>query len=237
MPSSSSIPAGGSCSSTRPSEHLLGPMRVGALPEEWAQLGRAYRPDTETAYALQELPLARALGGEQVIDEEVFIRQPGGRSRSLDERQREPDPRRGGPQGGGRHLPRHHRAEAGGGGAAPAARPGRRADRRGPGRRDRARPGGPHRPLQPLRGGALRLPGGRGAGPGLLRHAPARARPGPDPARSSGGRSTRPTPAARSTRSSPGTAGSGRSGGPIGSSRMPSRGSSACWPSGRTSPT
>jgi hypothetical protein len=41
-------------------------------------LGRAYRPDSETPYSLRELPLARALGDEQVIDEEVYIRRAGG---------------------------------------------------------------------------------------------------------------------------------------------------------------
>jgi PAS domain S-box-containing protein len=58
-------------------ERLIGPMGVGAHPEEWAQLGRADRPVSESPYSLRELPLARALGGEQVIDEEVYIRPPG----------------------------------------------------------------------------------------------------------------------------------------------------------------
>jgi two-component system, LuxR family, sensor kinase FixL len=53
---------------------LIGPMRVGSPPEQWAQLGRAYRADTETAYVVHDMPLARAMRGEQVIDEEVFIR-------------------------------------------------------------------------------------------------------------------------------------------------------------------
>jgi PAS domain S-box-containing protein len=58
-------------------ERLVGPMKVGATLEEWARLVRSYRPDAETPLPLAELPLCRALRGEQVVDEEVFIRQPG----------------------------------------------------------------------------------------------------------------------------------------------------------------
>jgi two-component system, LuxR family, sensor kinase FixL len=62
-------------------ERLIGPMRVGAPPAEWTQAGRAARTDANnTTYTRQEPPLARALRREQVIDEEVFIRQPGAES-------------------------------------------------------------------------------------------------------------------------------------------------------------
>ncbi len=61
-------------------ERLIGPTSVGAPPEEWAQLGRALRADGVTPYRLTELPLARALRHEQVVDEEVLIRQPGEQS-------------------------------------------------------------------------------------------------------------------------------------------------------------
>ena len=58
-------------------ERLIGPMTVGAPPEEWAQSGRARRDDAGTTLPPEELPLARALRREQVVDEEVFIRRPG----------------------------------------------------------------------------------------------------------------------------------------------------------------
>jgi PAS domain S-box-containing protein len=61
-------------------ERMIGPLRVGALPEEWAQLGKFFRSDAESLYSLQELPLARALENEQIIDEEVYFRQPAGHS-------------------------------------------------------------------------------------------------------------------------------------------------------------
>lgn len=61
-------------------ERLIGPLRVGAPPEEWALLGMAYHPDTATTYSRQELPLVRALRHEPVTDEEVFVRQTGAHS-------------------------------------------------------------------------------------------------------------------------------------------------------------
>jgi PAS domain S-box-containing protein len=56
---------------------MIGRLRIGASPEEWAQVGRFFRPDGESLYSLRELPLARALESEQIIDEEVYIRHPG----------------------------------------------------------------------------------------------------------------------------------------------------------------
>jgi two-component system sensor kinase FixL len=61
-------------------ERLIGPMWIGAPPEQWLQQGRAYRTDGDTAYAVRDLPLARALSGEHVIDEEILLREPDARS-------------------------------------------------------------------------------------------------------------------------------------------------------------
>ncbi len=63
-------------------ERLIGPVRPGAPPEEWPTHGRFYRTDMATPYALDDLPLSRALRGEEVVDEEIFVRPPpdhGGR--------------------------------------------------------------------------------------------------------------------------------------------------------------
>ena len=61
-------------------ERLIGPIRVGALTKDLSALGSIYRPDTVNPYALEDLPLSRALKGEEVIDEEVFVKSPGDRS-------------------------------------------------------------------------------------------------------------------------------------------------------------
>ncbi|WP_406695616.1 PAS domain S-box protein [Singulisphaera sp. Ch08] len=58
-------------------ERLIGPMRVGAPPEEWSPPRMADRPGTATPYAIQELPLTRALNREPVTDEEIFVRPSG----------------------------------------------------------------------------------------------------------------------------------------------------------------
>lgn len=58
-------------------ERLIGPIRIGAPPEEWPAHGRIYRPDAGAPYALDDLPLSRALRGEEVIDEELFIKMAG----------------------------------------------------------------------------------------------------------------------------------------------------------------
>jgi signal transduction histidine kinase len=60
-------------------EQLIGPIRVGAGSEGWPAHERTYRPDTVTPYAKEELPLSRALQGEEVIDEELFVKPPGNR--------------------------------------------------------------------------------------------------------------------------------------------------------------
>jgi hypothetical protein len=58
-------------------ERLIGPVKVGDPPEAWPQLGRACRSDSGDVYPLPELPLARALRQERVIDEDVFIKKSG----------------------------------------------------------------------------------------------------------------------------------------------------------------
>jgi len=58
-------------------ERLIGPIRVGAATDEWSAHGRIYRSDALTPYALEDLPLSRALRGDEVIDEEVFVKPPG----------------------------------------------------------------------------------------------------------------------------------------------------------------
>lgn len=58
-------------------EDLIGPLREGAPPEEWPELGRAHRPGVDAPYSVKESPLARALRSEQILDEEVYIRRPG----------------------------------------------------------------------------------------------------------------------------------------------------------------
>ena len=59
-------------------ERLIGPIRIGAPPEEWPSIGRFFRPDMVTPYTREELPLFRALQGNEVIDEELYVRPSGG---------------------------------------------------------------------------------------------------------------------------------------------------------------
>jgi PAS domain S-box-containing protein len=56
---------------------LIGAVRVGAPPEEWPDATRAFHADGNTPYSRDELPLARALRRELIVDEQVFIRSPG----------------------------------------------------------------------------------------------------------------------------------------------------------------
>jgi two-component system sensor kinase FixL len=58
-------------------ERLIGPIRVGDCAKAWPARGRMFRSDTITPYALEDLPIFRALHGEEIIDEEVFIQPPG----------------------------------------------------------------------------------------------------------------------------------------------------------------
>ncbi len=61
-------------------ERLIGTIRIGDSLEDWPAEGRVYLPDTVTLYAPKDLPLARALRGEEVVDEEVYVKQSGDRS-------------------------------------------------------------------------------------------------------------------------------------------------------------
>jgi signal transduction histidine kinase len=56
---------------------LIGPVTVGAGPEQWPQRGCTYRADGQTTYQPEELVLARALAGEEVLDAEELLRRPG----------------------------------------------------------------------------------------------------------------------------------------------------------------
>src|SRR5262249_2763622 len=55
---------------------LLGPCRVGLGPDEWPQRRSAGRPDAAGGASPAELPLARALRGEEVADAELFLPSP-----------------------------------------------------------------------------------------------------------------------------------------------------------------
>jgi PAS domain S-box-containing protein len=57
-------------------ERLIGPLREGDTIERDQWPGSAYRTDGATPYAWDELPLARALRGEVIIDEELYVRPP-----------------------------------------------------------------------------------------------------------------------------------------------------------------
>jgi signal transduction histidine kinase len=59
---------------------VIGPVVVGAGPEDWPQRGIAHQPDGRTPCIPEQLVLARALRGEQVSDAEELIR--GGRHRA-----------------------------------------------------------------------------------------------------------------------------------------------------------
>ncbi len=55
---------------------ILGLGAVDAGVEEWSRAYGCYRPDKKTPFPSTELPLARALAGEQVAETEIFIRNP-----------------------------------------------------------------------------------------------------------------------------------------------------------------
>lgn len=58
-------------------ERVFGTVPMGAPPEDWPVHGVIFRRDTVTPYRVEDLPLSRALGGEEVSDEELFVRLPG----------------------------------------------------------------------------------------------------------------------------------------------------------------
>src|SRR5262245_8074873 len=69
------VDAGGTVLLSNPAmERLVGPVRIGADPDNWPQRGSAYRPDGITRLPYDQLALARALGGETVEDAEEFFR-------------------------------------------------------------------------------------------------------------------------------------------------------------------
>lgn len=57
-------------------EQILGYGEINALPDEWAERYGIYLPDTVTLCPRDQLPMMRAIQGEPVDDEELFIR-PG----------------------------------------------------------------------------------------------------------------------------------------------------------------
>src|SRR5262249_11351939 len=57
-------------------KHLLGPISLGDGLDEWPRSHHAYLPDMVTPYPSADLPLGRALRGEEVTDAEVFIQLP-----------------------------------------------------------------------------------------------------------------------------------------------------------------
>jgi PAS domain S-box-containing protein len=61
----------------RAAEEMLGIGLTDAPLPEWSQRYGCYLPDTVTPYPAEQLPLARALRGEEVNEAEVFIRHAG----------------------------------------------------------------------------------------------------------------------------------------------------------------
>ncbi len=62
-------------------ERVLGIGRVSVPPAEWTAVYGFYLPDRVTPYPSEQLPLTRAMRGEEVVDELIFIRnaqQPAG---------------------------------------------------------------------------------------------------------------------------------------------------------------
>ncbi|MFH1573290.1 MAG: SpoIIE family protein phosphatase [Acidobacteriota bacterium] len=57
-------------------ERILGVGLMHADFAEWAAIHGCYRPDMKTLYPAEELPLARAMRGEEALHELIFIRNP-----------------------------------------------------------------------------------------------------------------------------------------------------------------
>ncbi|MHC4861703.1 MAG: CHASE domain-containing protein [Planctomycetota bacterium] len=57
-------------------EEMVGMQGDGVPPSDWSSVYGCYREDAVTPYPAGELPLARAIRGERVLDEEIFIRNP-----------------------------------------------------------------------------------------------------------------------------------------------------------------
>lgn len=58
-------------------ERIMGIGSRDITPNEWATTYGCYRIDKVTPYPSEELPLARSMRGEQVLDEVIYIRNPG----------------------------------------------------------------------------------------------------------------------------------------------------------------
>jgi PAS domain S-box-containing protein len=61
----------------RAAEHILGVGPTEGGPREWTRQYHVYLPDQTTPFPPEQLPLARALCGEEVDAEELFVRNPG----------------------------------------------------------------------------------------------------------------------------------------------------------------
>jgi PAS domain S-box-containing protein len=60
----------------RAAQEIVGRGAVESDPSEWSSVYGCFRSDKVTPYPADELPLARAMRGEQVTEEEIFIRNP-----------------------------------------------------------------------------------------------------------------------------------------------------------------
>jgi len=60
----------------RVAEEILGVGLLEVSPEEWSRTYGVFRPDGFTPFPPEELPLARAIAGEEVREELLFIRNP-----------------------------------------------------------------------------------------------------------------------------------------------------------------
>ena len=58
----------------RPARKILGIGSRNVEMAQWSSLYGCYYPDTTTPYTSDELPLTRAIRGEEVVDEILFIR-------------------------------------------------------------------------------------------------------------------------------------------------------------------
>ena len=58
-------------------EQMFGPISAHSQPEEWSTTYRLYLPDGVTPFPAGQLPVLRAIRGEEVNDLEMFVRRPG----------------------------------------------------------------------------------------------------------------------------------------------------------------
>ena len=61
----------------RAAERILGVGPTDGTPREWSEQDNVYLPDQTTIYPPEQLPLARAMRGEEVDGAELFVRNPG----------------------------------------------------------------------------------------------------------------------------------------------------------------